>query len=46
VEDVKNAKKVTKKDPRDYWLLKRYDVMIAENKNKSIYPVKEGVSPK
>ncbi|GFY06885.1 KRAB-A domain-containing protein 2 [Trichonephila clavipes] len=34
----------SRKEPRDYWLLNRYDVMIVENKSKSIYPVKEGVS--
>ncbi|XP_066978151.1 KRAB-A domain-containing protein 2-like isoform X1 [Macrobrachium rosenbergii] len=43
VNDVKNAKS-NKKEPRDYWLLKRYDVMVVENRSKLIYPVKEGVS--
>ncbi|XP_067126351.1 KRAB-A domain-containing protein 2-like [Centruroides vittatus] len=34
----------TKKEPMDYWLLNRYDVIIVRNKSKFIYPVKEGVS--
>ncbi|XP_023233514.1 uncharacterized protein LOC111633211 [Centruroides sculpturatus] len=44
INDVQKAKMTTKKEPRDYWLLNRYDVMIVENKSKLIYPVKEGVS--
>lgn len=44
VDDVKKAKTTVKKEPRDYWLLKHYDVMMVENKTKLIYPVKEGTS--
>ncbi|GBO23461.1 KRAB-A domain-containing protein 2 [Araneus ventricosus] len=35
----KKAKMTTKKEPRDYWLLNRYDVMFVGSK--LIYPVKE-----
>ena len=38
------AKTTIKQEPRDYWLVKHYDVMMVENKSKLIYPVKEGVS--
>ena len=44
VDDVKMAKTTIKQEPRDYWLVKHYDVMMVENKSKLIYPVKEGVS--
>ena len=44
MDDVKKAKTTIKKEPRDYWLVKHYDVMMVENKSKLIYPVKEGVS--
>ena len=43
VNDVKMAKMTTKKKPRDYWLLKLYDVMIVENKSQLIYRVKMGI---
>lgn len=43
---VNNVKKTTMREPWDYWLLKRYKVMVVENNQQSklIYPVKEGVS--
>ncbi|GBL80571.1 SCAN domain-containing protein 3 [Araneus ventricosus] len=30
INDVKKAKMTTKKEPRDYWFLNRYDVMLVE----------------
>ncbi|KFD49282.1 hypothetical protein M513_09834 [Trichuris suis] len=44
LSDVLKAKKTAKKEPRDYWLLNRYDVMVIGNKSKLIYPVREGVN--
>jgi hypothetical protein len=35
-----NQKQKKKNEPRDYWLLKKYDVLIVNNNNKLIYPVK------
>ncbi|KFD45721.1 hypothetical protein M513_13399 [Trichuris suis] len=32
LSDVLKAKKTAKKEPRDYWLLNRYDVMVIGNK--------------
>ncbi|KFD62037.1 LOW QUALITY PROTEIN: hypothetical protein M514_09389 [Trichuris suis] len=42
LSDALKAKKTAKKEPRDYWLLNRYDVI--GNKSKLIYPVREGVN--
>ncbi|KFD66209.1 hypothetical protein M514_10253 [Trichuris suis] len=44
LSDVLKAKKTAKKEPRDYWLLNRYDVMVIGNKSKLIYPIREGVN--
>ncbi|XP_023223766.1 KRAB-A domain-containing protein 2-like [Centruroides sculpturatus] len=44
INNVQKVKMTTEKEPRDYWLLNHYDVMIVENKSKLIYLVKEGVS--
>ncbi|KFD49692.1 hypothetical protein M513_09389 [Trichuris suis] len=44
LSDALKAKKTAKKEPRDYWLLNRYDVMVIGNKSKLIYPVREGVN--
>ncbi|XP_043491623.1 KRAB-A domain-containing protein 2-like [Polistes fuscatus] len=44
INDVQNAKTTTKKESRDYKLLKRYDVIIIGKKSKLIYPLKEGVN--
>ncbi|KAI4482629.1 hypothetical protein M0804_008482 [Polistes exclamans] len=41
INDVQEAKTTDKKKPKDYKLLKRYDVKIVENKIKLIYPVEE-----
>jgi len=41
IKDVDSAKSINKKkEPRDYWLLKKYDVLLVNNNNKLIYPVK------
>lgn len=34
VNQVMNAEE--KKSPRDYWLLKRYDILVVQNKNTHI----------
>ena len=44
VLDMHAAKKKERKDPRDYWLLNRYDVMLVENESKLIHPLKQGDS--
>ncbi|KFD69436.1 hypothetical protein M514_07937 [Trichuris suis] len=44
LSDVLKAKRTAKKEPRDYWFLNRYDVMVIGNKSKLIYPVREGVN--
>ncbi|KFD53316.1 hypothetical protein M513_05797 [Trichuris suis] len=44
LSDVLKAKRTAKKEPRDYWLLNRYNVMVIGNKSKLIYPVREGVN--
>ncbi|CAI6354197.1 unnamed protein product [Macrosiphum euphorbiae] len=33
-------RKQKKKEPRDYWLLKKYDILVVNNNSKLIYPVK------
>lgn len=41
IKDVDSAKsKTKKKEPRDYWLLKKYDVLVVNNNSKLINPVK------
>jgi len=41
IKDVDSAKSINKKkEPRDYWLLKKYDVLLVNNNNKLIYPAK------
>ncbi|XP_022194657.2 KRAB-A domain-containing protein 2-like [Nilaparvata lugens] len=42
VLEVQDAKNKQKKEPHDYWLLNRYDVMIVENVKKLIYPLRPG----
>uniref|UniRef100_A0A8D8SPJ0 KRAB-A domain-containing protein 2 n=1 Tax=Cacopsylla melanoneura TaxID=428564 RepID=A0A8D8SPJ0_9HEMI len=42
MNDVIKAKTVEKKQPRDYRLLKHYDVMQVGGKSKLIYPLKDG----
>ena len=44
INEVQKAKMTPKKEPRDYWLLNHYDVMIVANKSKLNYSVKEGIS--
>jgi hypothetical protein len=42
VKDIDNTKSKTKKkrEPRIYWLLKKYDILIVNNNSKLIYPAK------
>ncbi|XP_074041468.1 LOW QUALITY PROTEIN: KRAB-A domain-containing protein 2-like [Leptinotarsa decemlineata] len=42
VLEVEDAKAKPRKEPRHYWLLNRYDVMIVENVQKLIHPLKQG----
>lgn len=43
VDEVSNAKKKTnKKNSRDYYLLKHFEIMMVDNKPKLICPVTEG----
>ena len=42
INEVENAKTAQKKVPRHYWLLKRYDIMVVQQKPKLIHPIKEG----
>jgi hypothetical protein len=44
VLEVEDAKDKPRKEPRHYWLLNRYDVMIVENVQKLIHPLKQGDS--
>ena len=44
MNDVQKTEIISKKEPRDYWLLNRYDGLIVENKSKLIYNIKGGVS--
>lgn len=44
INDVNNAKSTTKKVPRDYWLLKRYDILTINQKTKLIFPVIEYIT--
>lgn len=39
IEEVSQAKSRKPKQPRDYWLLKHYDVLSIDGKFKLIYPV-------
>ncbi|XP_071051121.1 KRAB-A domain-containing protein 2-like [Onthophagus taurus] len=41
LEEVTTAKITAKKTPRDYWLLRRYDVLTIHQNNKLIFPVKD-----
>ena len=38
--DSAKSKKQKKKEPRNYWLLKKYNVLLVNNDTKLIYPVK------
>lgn len=39
IDDVMYAKTCDKKEPRMYWLLKRYDILEVQNKRKLIFPM-------
>lgn len=39
LEEIRTAKKLDKKTPRDYWLLKHYDVITVGQTRKLIFPV-------
>ncbi|CAG4979166.1 unnamed protein product [Parnassius apollo] len=41
IEDVSTAKITARKTSRDYWLLRRYDVLTIDQKSKLIFPVKD-----
>lgn len=44
VSDVTRAKVASKKERRDYWLLKKFDVMVVQRKAKLILPLMEAGS--
>lgn len=44
INEVIATKNAPKRKPRDYWLLKRYDVLVVQNKNNLIFPVKSEVN--
>lgn len=41
IKDVKNAKEHGKKQPRDYWLLQHYDILVIGGIEKLIVPMKK-----
>jgi Integrase zinc binding domain len=44
IKEVQQSKVSNSKKPRDYWILKTYDVLIVQNKAKLIVPVREATS--
>ncbi|OWR50055.1 SCAN domain-containing protein 3 [Danaus plexippus plexippus] len=44
IEEVSRAKTTTRKTSRDYWLLRRYDVLTIDQNSKLIFPIKETTS--
>ncbi|CAK1589526.1 unnamed protein product [Parnassius mnemosyne] len=44
IEEVSTAKITARKTSRDYWLLRRYDVLTIDQKSKLIFPVKDTTS--
>ncbi|XP_028040733.1 SCAN domain-containing protein 3-like isoform X2 [Bombyx mandarina] len=44
IEEVSTAKTTARKTSRDYWLLRRYDVLTIDQNSKLIFPIKETTS--
>jgi hypothetical protein len=44
IKELKIAKRLESKKPRDFWLRQTYDILVVQNKEKLIVPIKEATS--